>query len=175
MKPLIAQTLRSRWLAGLIHAGLWLLLYLATRSLEGTAPAFRDQATAAPPARIPSPVAKLERFFVANTWPDITVGSNSVSAFATRHFIPPPAPAPPAPTTRKIDLTYQGFYFTEEGSKHVMVKMGEAFLVVPEGTKLTANLHAAQAAVMSLILTNDAGGTNLLPLNKQQDVEIPIK
>jgi hypothetical protein len=118
---------------------------------------------------------KLDRLFVANTWPDAMVTSNAVSAFGTRHFVPPPTPAPPAPTTRKVELTYQGFYLTEEGVKQVMVKMGEAFLVVPEGAKLTANLHTVQAAVMSLILTNEAGNTNLLPLNKQQAVEVPIK
>ena len=56
-----------------------------------------------------------------------------------------------------------------------MVRMGDGFLVAPLGQRALSNLFVASATMQELVLTNDAGKTNLLPLNKTQPVEVPIK
>lgn len=175
MTPLIAQILRSRWLAVVVHVGLWLLVYLALTRLGGRSPAYRAADGSAPPVQIQVPVGKLDRLFAVASWPRVTSGTNTKSAFFTQYFTPAPAPAPPPPTTKKIELTYLGYYYTEQGKKQTMVKLGEAFLVTPEGGNVTANLFASEVSVMSLTVTNTAGKTNLLALNKKQEVEVPIK
>lgn len=173
MKPLIAQTLRSRWLAGTVHAGLWLLLYLSVAGLGGRAPYYHEADGSHPPPHSPEAITKLDRLFSAT--PVLPVDTNAPSAFFTRHFIPAPAPKPPPPTTRKIQLAYQGFFTANGGERKTMVKLGDKYLITPVGSNVTANLFVAQANVLSLTLTNTAGQTNLLPLNTTKEVEVPIK
>lgn len=174
MKPIVAQLLRSPWLAALVHAGLWLLLYLAASGLGGTAPIFRESDGTETIAQMPPPIGKLSPLFAVTSWPKITGHTNLHSIFGTSHFIPAPKPAPPPPTTRKIELTYQGYY-SVDGKSLVMLKMGDKFLVSAVGANVTDNLFAAQVAVMNLTLTNSAGQTNVLPLNVKKEVEVPIK
>jgi hypothetical protein len=173
MKPMIAQTLRSRWLAGLVHLALWLLLYLAVAGLGGNAPAYRETDGSQPPPRSPEAIAKLDRLF--SSLPVRSRDTNAPNAFFTRHFLPTPTPAPPPPTTRKIELVYQGFFSTDTGGPQTMIKMGEKYVITPVGSNVTANLFVAQASVLSLTLTNTSGQTNLLALNVKKEVEVPIK
>ena len=175
MNAILAQLLRSRWLAAILHGSVWLILLLALLGLRGNAPAYREADASAPPPQIPSPVGKLDRLFNPGAWPRILEPTNGITAFYTKHFIPPPTVAPPPPTTKKIELSYQGFFFTENGAKRTMVKMGDKYIVATEGSNLVANLYVAKVSVLSLLLTNSAGKTNLLALDKKAEVEVPIK
>lgn len=174
MKPIVAQVLRSPWLAALVHAGLWLLLYFAASGLGGVAPIYREADGTESVRLMPTPITRLAPLFATATWPKIAGHTNVQSIFATRHFIPAPKPTPPPPTTRKIDLTYQGFY-SVEGRSVVMLKTADKFIVAQVGSNLTANLFAARAGAMELTLTNSTGQTNVLPLNVKKEVEVPIK
>jgi hypothetical protein len=171
----LAQTLKSRWFVLSAHASFWILLYLAVIGLRGKTPPYHETEAFSTPAQSPAPVAKLDQLFKPGVWPSTLGDSNSLSPFFTRHFIPPPAPAPPAPTTRKIELTYQGYYQAGDGLKQAMIKMGEAFLVSPVGAKLTANLFVAEATMQSLTLTNAAAQTNVISLNTKKELEVPIQ
>src|SRR5262245_59714423 len=97
MMPLLIQTLRSRWFAVSVHAGLWLLLFLAATKFGGKAPIYRDAVSLSSPAQSPAPVAKLERLFTPDIWPAILADTNTPTLFYTRHFIPSPTLPPPAP------------------------------------------------------------------------------
>jgi hypothetical protein len=175
MKPVLAQTfLRSRWFVISVHAALWLLLYCAVMRLGGKTPDFHDAAGLSAPTHSALPAARLEALFASGAWPKPSTDTNSLNPFFTRHFTPSPAPPAPPPTTRKIELTYQGFYETEGGPKHAIVKLGDSFLVAAIGAKLTANLYAAEASMQSLILTNPAAQTNILGLNAKKEVEVPV-
>jgi hypothetical protein len=175
MKPDLTKTLKNRGFILSVHIGLWVLLYLSVSGLGGKSPSFRDTPSSTAPAQGLAPIAKLDRLFAAGQWPKALVDANTLNPFLTHYFIPPPTPAPPPPTTRKIELTYQGFYEIANGPKTTIVKLGEAFLVTPIGSKVTANLFAANANFQALTLTNPAAQTNILPLNTKKEIEVPIQ
>jgi hypothetical protein len=175
MRTALSQTLSSRWLAGAVHAGLWVLVYLSASGLGGKTPIFREADGTLPPPPSPAPVARLDPLLARGVWPNLAPRTNALNAFYTRHFTPPPKPAPPPPTTRMIELTYLGYYETEGTTKTVMARLADAFLVAPVGTRLTANLFAADAGMESLTLTNAAAQTNLIKLNTKKQLEVPIQ
>ena len=172
MHPIVKKTLRSRWFVVSMHASLWLLVYLALTNLGGKAPNVRDADTAATLPQNPVPVAGLERLFSPGIWPKSLIDTNRLNPFFTPYFIPP---APPPPTTRKIEVTYQGFYQTGDDLKHTIFKLGEAYLVAPIGARIATNLFIAEATMQALTLTNLSAQTNILPLNTKKEIVIPIQ
>lgn len=174
MNPAFDKAIRSRWLAGLVHAALWVMVYLAISGLHHAPTPFRvADGSAQPPASL-IPVAKINGVF-ETPWPTLAPGTNQPNLFFTSHFTPPPAPPPPAPTTRKVQLTYQGFFQVDGSKPQTIMKMGEQFLITQLGAVITANLHAAEATATNALLTNSAGQTNLLLLNQPKELEVPIK
>jgi hypothetical protein len=173
MRPILKKTLRSRWFVTCIHVSLWLLVYLAVTNLGGRAPDFRDAETAATTPQSTAPIAKLEYLVSPGVWPKSLIDTNRLNPFFTPYFIPP-APPPPA-TTRKIEVTYQGFYQTGDDLKRVIFKLGEAYLVSPIGTRIATNLYIAEATMQAMILTNLSAQTNILPLNTKKEIVVPIQ
>ena len=172
MTPAITRILRSRWLATAVHAGLWLLLYLAVTNLGGKAFDYREADSSLTPPQCPVPVAPLDRLFALDVWPRSLDNTNELNPFFTRHFIPPQAVPP---TTRKVEVTYQGFYQTGDGPKHAICKVGDAFVATPVGTKVTGNLFVADATMQALTLTNSTAQTNIVPLNVKKEIVVPIQ
>ena len=171
----LTQTLRSRGFAVTMHLTLWVLLVLAVTGIRGKAPELREAESAPSLPQSPAPVARLEELFNSGAKPTILTRTNLLNPFYTTQFIPPQTPIAPAPTTRKIDLTYLGYYQTAGGPEQVMVRMGDTFLVAAPGKKLTSNLFAARATMQLLTLTNTSAQTNLLPLNVKKELEVPIQ
>jgi hypothetical protein len=175
MLPILAQTLRSRWLATVVHVSLWILLYAAFSGLQGRAPVIGDR-----PARSTSPQSllpgkSLDRLFSLADIQPRPPDTNALSPFFTRHFIKEAAPAPPPPTTRKIELTYHGYWQSAENPIQTIVRLGDSFLITPLGGKITANLFAAGATMQVLTVTNPAGQTNLMPLDVKKEIEVPVQ
>jgi len=175
MKPLLAQILNSRWFSISVHIGLWLLVYLSATSLGGKTAEVRETDSFSTPAQSVAPVAKLDHLFSPGIWPKAIVETNSLNPFFTRHFIPPQTPTPPAPTTRKIELTYQGFYQSGDSLKQAIIKLGDSFMVTPVGAKVVTNWFVAEATLQSLTLTNLTAQTNVLTLNAKKEIEVPIQ
>jgi hypothetical protein len=169
------QTVRSRWVATLVHLGLWGVLVLAISHMGGKTPEFRVIDSMTPPPPNPVPVANMQALFSAAQWPNPQALTNFSNPFFTTHFVPAPSPTPPPPTTRKVDVTYQGFYQAGDSIKHVIAKVGDLFVVAVIGAPLTTNLFVAEASLQSLLLTNHVAQTNLIPLNVKREIEVPIK
>ena len=172
MPPIVKRALRNRWFVIAVHAGMWLLLYLALAGLRGKAPDLRDSDGATSPPRSSVPVAGLERLFSSGVWPKSLVETNRLDPFVTHYFIPPVAPPP---TTRKIEVTYLGFYQTGGGPKNTIFKLGDSFLVAPIGARIATNLFVADATMQTLTLTNLAAQTNVLSLNTNKEIIVPIQ
>jgi hypothetical protein len=173
---MFVQTLRSRWLAGVIHAGLWLMLYLTVIHMSGSRTDIFEYLGPSAPPQSPAPVARLASLFAPGTFQHKFAGTNALDPFYTRNFVPPPAPAPPPPpTTKKIPIIYQGFYFTEAGPQKVIFKMSDLFVTIPIGAQVATNIFLSNADALSMTLTNVNGQTNILKLNKAGEIEVPIK
>jgi hypothetical protein len=175
MKSNVADILKSRWFALVIHAGLWLLLALAAVGFSGNLPNFNDTDSSATPPQSPIPVASLEQLSSTPAWPKLTDDTNLANPFSTKHFFPPQVAPPPVPTTRKFELTYQGYYQSENGPVQTMLKLGTNFIVTPVGSRVLSNLFVAHATLQFLTLTNTAAKTNVLPLATPREVEVPIQ
>jgi hypothetical protein len=169
----LMQTMRSRWFAIAVHLGLWCVFYLAVTHLGGKTPQFRVAESGTVPALNPVPVAKMDSLFGADQLPQAQ--TNMVNPFFTKFFVPAPSPQPPVPTTRKIEVTYQGFYEAGDDMKHAVVKVGGDFVVASIGAPIATNLFVADATLQNLMLTNLTAQTNLLLLNAKKEIEIPIK
>lgn len=169
---MLQQTLKSRWLTTLVHVGLWTLLVLALVKLGGRSLPYLETVSHTSPPQNPVPVARLERVF--DTLPDAKPlnAPDASSAFATTYFVPPP---PPPPTTRKVEITYLGYYQTGNDGRRAFLKMDEALLVSSIGDQIATNLFVSEAALQRLTLTNSAGQTNVLTLNAKKVVEVPIR
>lgn len=176
MPSVLLHALRSRWFALVVHACLWVLLYLVITNAGGHPPPFHDSTAATLPAQSPAPVGQLGQLFATASWPKPGAATNSLNPFFTRYFVPAPSPAPPPPpTTRKIDFTYQGFYEAGDGPKNAVLKVGDAFVIARVGALVATNLYVAQATMQSVTLTNLAAQTNLLLLNTKKEIEVPLK
>jgi hypothetical protein len=173
---MLSEILRSRWFSGCVHAGLWWLLLLVITGIGGKRPQFRERPD---PAAVvaPVPIAKLENLFAPVGRPKPVVEAGSRNPFDTTHFIPQTTPPPPAPTTRKIELTYQGFYQTGDSPKRALIRFGDALVTIPVGGSVATNLHVANVTAMTMTLTNSAiaGQSNVLALNTKKEIEIPIR
>ena len=175
MKQPLLDTLKSRWFAAFVHAGLWVLVFLGVVGLAGKMPDVREQESFSTPPQDPVPVAKLSHLFAPESWPKPLHETNNLGSFYTRYFVPVPAPAPPAPTTRKFELTYQGFYGAADSVRQTIIKIGDGFVVTPVGARVISNLFVSDASYQALVLTNTSAQTNILLLNTKKEVEVPIK
>ena len=169
---MLNQTLRSRWFATFVHVGLWTLLAVALIRLGSASSQYLETTSHTSPAQNPVPVARLEHLFDALSGSKPAPAPGRPSAFATTHFVPP---APPPPTTRKVEITYLGFYQTGDDPRRVFVKTDEALLVSTIGGQIATNLFVAEVALQTLTLTNSAAQTNVLTLNVKKVVEVPIR
>ncbi len=177
MPTTLLQTLRSRWFAITVHAGLWLLVYLVLTHLGGKPPDFREtRFVAAPATSTPPSFDRLVTLFSPAEWPKPLSVTNGPDPFMTRYFVPPPTPAPPPPpTSRKIEVTYLGFYQTADNPQDAIVKVADSFVIARVGRPIETNLFVAQAKMQSLLLTNLAAQTNLVLLNVKKQIEVPIR
>jgi hypothetical protein len=165
------QLFRSRGFAWFVQAGLWCLLYLAVLKLGGKAPDYNMANGVSAPTQTLAPVARLGPLFAATSVMPAAALNPTNTPFYTTHFVPP-SPAPP--TTRKIEVTYQGFYQTAEGPKCAVLKVGDAFVVTRLGALVATNVYVADATLQSLTLTNRSAPPILLPLNVKKEIEVPI-
>ncbi|HTL17089.1 MAG TPA: hypothetical protein VL793_07625 [Patescibacteria group bacterium] len=175
MTSTFLQTFRSRWFTVAVHAGLWLILYLAITHLGGKTPEFRVADSMTPPPPSPVPVGNMEALFSSAQLSTPQTFTNLPNPFFTTFFVPVPSPTPPPPTTRKVEVTYQGYYEAGDAVKHIIAKVGDLFVAAVVGAPITTNLFVADASMQSLVLTNHVGQTNLIPVNVKKDIEVPIK
>jgi hypothetical protein len=100
------------------------------------------------------------------------VATNLNNPFFAGQFQTPPVP--PAPTTRKITVVYQGYFATTHGEKQAFVKVGDQLIVGPVGTKIAADLTINLIDLGTLTLKDGAGKPTPLPFNAPQTLEIPL-
>lgn len=165
---------RNRWLAGLLPVAMAALLTLLVVDFGGKLPPLPSLTNTTTNHTEIIPVSRMENLFgLANVaHPNAT--TNLTHPFYTTHFQPPPPkPQPPPPTTKKVDVLFQGVYQSADGVKEAFLKVVEAQVIGPVGTKVVGDFAIAEITLSSLTVTNTAGKTNILQFNVKQPVEIP--
>lgn len=171
---MLKETLRSRWFSVALHTGLWLLLLFAAVGLGGRRAPYVEAEADAAAVQMPVPVTRLGGLFASENRPKQVFDPALQSTFATLYFTPPTVPVP-IPTTRKVEITYQGYYQPAGGSQRAVMRVADLLVPVTVGGLVVSNLWVAEAAFQTLTLTNSAGQTNVLKMNVKQVVEVPLK
>jgi len=173
---MLNETLRSRWFSSSVHIGLWLLLVLIVSGIGGWRPQFQESRPDPTAVVAPVPVARLNGLFAPVTGTNSLAAETGLNPFMTSYFMPRTAPKP-SPTTRKIEVTYQGYYQTGDSPRHALVRFDGGLVGIPVGGSLATNLFVAEVTMTNLTLTNAAiaSQTNVLVLNAKKEIEIPIR
>lgn len=124
------------------------------------------------------PAAAQTRQFV--TWPaeiarrPLTNAGNPFFTLAIRPT-PPPQPPPPPPATKKVELTYRGFFETSAGVRKAVVQVADKQVLAGQGEVVVADFTVLAIELRHLALTNKAGGSVRLGFSTNQPLEIPAK
>ena len=161
---------RDRWIASLLLLGLLVLLVLVLRDYGVGLPRFPQSARHAETAFTPVSESQLQKLLAPANVPALS-STNLGSPFFTTHFQPP---KPPAPTTRKVDMIYKGFFQTTDGDRQAFVQVDNANRTIALGRPFIADLAVSEILPRTLTLTNSTSRTNVLEFNKSTSVEVPV-
>jgi hypothetical protein len=117
-------------------------------------------------------VAGIDALFAATVPAQLAPPPKTLNPFYTTYYQPPPSKPP---TTRKVGLTYQGFFETTGGQKQAFLKVDDQLFVGPVGAKVVADLVVNNIALRTMTLTNSAAKTNVLEFNARQELEVPVQ
>lgn len=169
---------KHRWVAISAMGGLLLLLVLTLWNWGDEVPerpVVKERRSEPWPAVSVEGVQKL--FSVDAVTPALSL-VHGPSPFYTTYFQPPPAPKPadPAPpTTRQVELVYQGFYEMSMSQRKAFLKMDGRSQVTSIGTPVAGGFAVHAIDFGTLTLTNAAGETNVLLFNEPKTLEIPVQ
>ena len=96
---------------------------------------------------------------------------NLSNPFYPNPTLPPPPPAPPS--TRQIEVLYQGYYMTSQGVKQAYVTVGGRLLIGSTGSKVVGNLVIADISLRTLTLQDSTGKKLILDFMAKKPVEVP--
>lgn len=95
--------------------------------------------------------------------------------FYTTHFQPPsPPPSPKPPTTKTVDVLFQGVFESSNGSIEALVRAGDRLSYFAPGSAIAADWAVASVSLTNLVVTNKALKRLSLPFNQKGAIEIPI-
>ncbi|MBL9127779.1 MAG: hypothetical protein JNL97_09035 [Verrucomicrobiales bacterium] len=131
----------------------------------------------AEPAALPAAAAQARQFFgwaSSATWRPLT---NTGNPFFTLAIQPPPPPTPPpaAPSTRKLDLVYRGFFETSARVRRAVVQVADKQVIAGKGERVVADYSVADIQLGHLGMTNAAGVAAKLDFSKAAQIEVPAK
>ena len=159
------------------------LTSLRLRRIEVTVPEPPPAPAASPPL---PPILEQPRHFFGWSksvkWLPFTNAANPFYTLAIQPP-PPPQPPPPAPTTRKVDVTYRGFFETSAGVRRAVVQVADKQVLALRGDKVVDLFTATEIAIRHLTLTYQPtnappGASNpvvRLEFAKPQAIEVPAK
>lgn len=153
------------------------LLGLSLLHLSQSTEAPAGAPTAGPPATEYPAAAQTRQFFEWPTRVDWQAMTNNGNPFFTLAIQAPPPPKPPPapPATKKVDVTYRGFFQTSAGVRRAVVLVADKQVLAGVGEKILADYLAAEIALRHLQLTNAAGKAVKLEFAKPQGIEVPAQ
>ncbi len=108
------------------------------------------------------------------SWRPLTNTANPFFTLAIQPA-PPPTPPPPPPATRKVSVTYRGFFETSARVRRALVKVADKEVIVGKGDEILADFVVVEIELRHLGLTNGTGGAVKLDFSKPNSIEVPAK
>jgi hypothetical protein len=157
------------WAAGAVLLALLALLGVTLLHLGGRVPALKPLGNGA--ARVagewPTP-AQVAAWFDRQALTRVVTETNAPNPFLTLYFQPPPPP-----TTRPVELIYLGYLEGSANGRRAFLQVDQETRALAEGAVVVADHRVHQIASRTLVLTNQAGITNVLEFNIKKVLVVP--
>jgi len=108
------------------------------------------------------------------SWRPLTNSANPFFTLAIQPT-PPPTPPPPPPATRKVDVTYRGFFETSARVRRALIQVADKEVIAGKGDKILVDYGVVEIELRHLGLTNGTGGAVKLDFSKVISIEVPAK
>lgn len=121
---------------------------------------------------------RLGQLFAPAALSEVAPATNLLAPFITAYFQPPPPPPPPPADikkTRKVTLTYNGFFETSSGEKRAYVLVGETSNLLPLGAPVISDLMISNIQRTQLTLRRAVTQEVAVPFRGSTVVEIPAE
>lgn len=121
---------------------------------------------------------RLGQLFAPAALAVVAPATNLPAPFVTAYFQPPPPPPPPPPDikkTRKVTLTYNGFFETSSGEKRAYVLVGGASSLLTLGAPVVSDLMISNIQRTQLTLRRAITQEVTVPFRGSTEVEIPAE
>jgi hypothetical protein len=158
--------------AAVVAVGL-LVSILLVRDLGGDLPGLPRFTPSTPPATLGPTDDRLKELFAPETLARLTPATNLPPPFVTAFFQPPPPP--PAKKTRKVTLTYHGFFETADGEIRAVVGVGGAPTLLSLGTPVVSDLMISNIQRLELTLRRAVTQEVIVPFRGSTEVEVPVE
>lgn len=154
-----------------------LLLVLLATDLEHGLPSF-NEVSAGSPGSFSAPVDDFPALMDLTDERTLLTNAESQRVFRTRFFDPAPKPkeepAPPAPTTREVALTYLGMFETSEGERRAFVRRDDSTQVLRVTEEVEPGYEVASISATELGVSG--AETNLvLRFREPFQLRLPIE
>jgi len=162
--------------AGLVALAL-LLLVLVVRDLGGELPTLPRFVPSATVGTVGPTDSRLVQLFAPAALTAVAPATNLPPPFTTAYFQPPPPP-PPNPNvkkTRKVTLTYNGFFETSTGEKRAYVVVGGAMAMLPLGAPVISDLMLSNIQRAQLTLRRAVTQEVVVPFRGSTEIEVPAE
>lgn len=110
----------------------------------------------------------------AAAWRPLTNANNPFFTLAIQPP-PPPKPPPPPPATRKVEVTYRGFFETSARVRRAVIQVADKQWIAGRGDKVLTTFAVTEIELRHLSATNGTGGVVKLEFNKTVPIEIPAQ
>jgi hypothetical protein len=154
------------------------VLMLVLRDLGGDLPALPRFVPSTAGSAVGPTNDRLAQLFAPASLTALAPITNLAAPFTTAYFQPPPPPPPPDPNikkTKKVTLTYNGFFETNAGEKRAYVGVGSALAMLPLGAPVISDLMLSNIARVQLTLKRAGTQEVVVPFRGSTEVEVPAE
>ena len=161
--------------SALATAGLTLLLVLTIMNMAG-APASQQRVSARVSTGQETAAVRRAGFHCdPRSFASARAVTPSTNAFYTTAFLPPAPPANPKPPTSKtVEVVYQGVFESSSGTREALVRVTETTTYLRLGSTLASDWAVASISLRELVVTNRSHRTVTLPFSRKTSLEVPI-
>lgn len=163
---------RAHVMAAAIFAAVVLIMILLARDFKDPLPELPRFEPAAAMAVIGPTNKSLPELFAAASFSEAVRITNGSLPFATTFFEPPPPPPPKK--TRKVNLTYNGYFEAVNGEKRAYVLVGDKLDLFPPGAAVVGDVVISNILRTELTL-QQATQAVVVPFRGSKEVEVPLE